>query len=148
MESHTLREGDWKHFIQDHVAPLCVISGVSTVFALVGELGAGKTTFSKTFLHALGVGQHVQSPTFSIINSYDISFNGFEKVYHIDVYRIEDIKELMVLHFKDVLNDPKNIVVIEWADKIKELIPASATWMYFGHDTTDTRKVSIQHGKK
>jgi tRNA threonylcarbamoyladenosine biosynthesis protein TsaE len=117
----------------------------STVFALVGDLGVGKTTFSKTFLHELGVKQHVQSPTFSIINSYDISFKDFTKVFHIDLYRIEDIKELEVLHMSEILSNPKHIVVIEWADKFKTLIPEDAVWIYFEHDTLETRKVKIDN---
>ncbi len=120
---------------------------VPAIFALVGDLGAGKTTFSKTFLKELGVEQHVQSPTFSIINSYDIDFNGFKKVFHIDVYRIEDNKELEVLHFNEILENPDHIVVIEWADKIRELIPAGATWMTFEHDTAETRTVAIEQNK-
>lgn len=147
MNSHTLKEGEWEVFIQSHIIPLCGVSKGAKVFSLVGDLGAGKTTFSKTLLHQLGVTQHVHSPTFSIINSYDINFNGFKKVFHIDVYRIEDVKELEVLHFNDILENPEHLIVLEWADKIKELIPQNSDWIYFGYDTTDTRKVSIQHGK-
>lgn len=147
MNSHTLKESDWESFIKKNILPLCVQSSNAQVLALVGDLGAGKTTFSKTLLHQIGITQHVQSPTFSIINSYDISFNNFKKVFHIDVYRIEDVKELEVLHFEDILKNPEHIIVLEWADKIKELLPKNADWIYFGYDTTDTRKVSIQHGK-
>jgi tRNA threonylcarbamoyladenosine biosynthesis protein TsaE len=117
----------------------------ATVFALVGDLGAGKTTFSKTFFKELGVKQHVQSPTFSIINSYEISFGEYEKVFHIDTYRIEHIKELEVLHIDEILSNPKHIVVIEWADKIKAHIPQDAVWMYFEHNTLETRKVKFTH---
>jgi tRNA threonylcarbamoyladenosine biosynthesis protein TsaE len=144
MAAFTLREGDWQDFIQQNVLSLCVAGQHAVVLALVGDLGAGKTTFSKTLLKELGVEQHVQSPTFSIINSYEIDRNGFKKVFHIDVYRIEDIKELEVLHFNEILERPENIVVVEWADKIRELIPADATWMTFEHDTVETRKVTIE----
>lgn len=145
MTTHTLKEQDWTSFIEEHVLPLCISKADSAcILALVGDLGAGKTTFSKTFLHQLGVKQHVQSPTFSIINSYDIAHNGFEKIFHIDTYRIEDLKELEVLHIEDVFNNPKHIVVIEWADKIKELIPKDSVWMHFDHDTMETRKVRIE----
>ncbi len=148
MNSHTLKEGDWESFITTNIVPLCTTSNSSRVFALVGELGAGKTTFSKEFLKQIGVAHHIQSPTFSIINSYDISLGNFKKIFHIDVYRIEDLGELEVLHFGDILKNPENIVVIEWADKIKEILPKNSIWIYFGHDTTDTRKVSIQQASK
>lgn len=148
MATHVLKEQDWASFIEDHMLPVCDQRKDSAcVFALVGDLGAGKTTFSKTFLHQLGVKQHVQSPTFSIINSYDISYGGFEKVFHIDTYRIEDLKELEVLHIEDIFNNPKHIVVIEWADKIKELIPQDSVWIHFDHDTLETRKVRIENKK-
>lgn len=146
MAVFTLQEGDWQDFIQRNVLSSCKPGKSARVFALIGELGAGKTTFSKTLLKELGVEQHVQSPTFSIINSYDIGFQGFTKVFHIDVYRIDDTKELEVLHFADILKDPQHVVVIEWADKMRELIPSDATWMTFEHDTTQTRTVTIHDG--
>lgn len=154
MEKHTLKEGDWSDFIQKNILPNCIKKEDACTFALVGDLGAGKTTFSKTFLHALGVKQHVQSPTFSIINSYDIPGSsigsgmtglGFTKVFHIDVYRIEDMRELEVLHIDEIFSNPQNIVVIEWADKIKAHISKSALWIYFKHDTLETRVVEIDY---
>ncbi len=147
MAVFTLQEEGWQDFIQENVLSTCIHGTSPAIFALVGDLGAGKTTFSKTFLKELGVEQHVQSPTFSIINSYIIDFNGFKKVFHIDVYRIEDTKELEVLHFNEILENPDHIVVIEWADKIRELIPATATWMTFEHESVETRTVTIEHNK-
>lgn len=141
MQTHILKEGDWEHFVQEEIFPLLVHSNI---FALVGDLGAGKTTFSKTFLKQLGVKQHVQSPTFSIINSYDITKDSFMKVFHVDVYRIDDLKELKVLHFDEILSNSEHIIIIEWADKIKSLIPMNAVWIRFDHDTLETRKVTIQ----
>lgn len=165
MSENILKEGEWENFVQKKILPLITrsqnksgmtntSSGMmgATIFALVGDLGAGKTTFTKIFLKELGVKEHVQSPTFSIINSYDImrprdelgvTGESFEKVFHIDAYRIEDIKELEVLHIDEILNGNNNIIVIEWADKIKTLIPEDAVWIYFEHDTLETRKVIL-----
>ena len=147
MTVFTLKEGEWQDFIQKNVLSLCKSRDGATVLALVGDLGAGKTTFSKVLLKEMGVEQHVQSPTFSIINSYDIDFNGFKKVLHVDVYRVEDAKELEVLHFSETLENPENIVVLEWADKFRDIIPTDAIWMTFEHDTAETRKVTIEHHK-
>jgi tRNA threonylcarbamoyladenosine biosynthesis protein TsaE len=144
MQTQILKEEDWSSFIQKDIVPLCITRHTACVLALVGDLGAGKTTFSKTLLHQIGVVEHVQSPTFSIINSYDISFGKFTKVFHIDVYRIEEDQELKVLHIEDILNNPENLVVIEWADTIETLIPDDAVWIFFEHDTLKTRKVSIK----
>ena len=110
MDTHILKETDWGNFIKEKIIPLCSTSAYAKVFALVGDLGVGKTTFSKTFLKELGVIQHVQSPTFSIINSYNISHKEFTKVFHIDIYRIDDMKELDVLHIDEILSNPKYIV--------------------------------------
>lgn len=152
MQTYILKEGDWEHFVQQEVFPIITRSQKKSetantpgalVFALIGDLGAGKTTFSKVFLKKLGVKQHIQSPTFSIINSHPISYEYFEKVFHCDVYRIEQLEELDTLHFKEVLHNPKNIVLIEWADKIKEYLPKDIVWIYFEHDTLETRKVNI-----
>ncbi|MEY4440953.1 MAG: hypothetical protein RLY49_579 [Candidatus Parcubacteria bacterium] len=149
----TLKESDWGDFVRRDVLPIITRSQIrpgmtdismgAEIFALVGDLGAGKTTFSKTFLKELGVKQHVQSPTFSIINSYDISFSSFKKVFHIDVYRIDDIKELEVLHIDEILSNPEHVVIIEWADKIKAHIPKGTHWIYFEHDTLESRKVTL-----
>lgn len=168
MVSYILKESDWEDFIKKEVLPIItrsqnksgmsrmVVEPVSeaVIFALVGDLGAGKTTFSKTLLKELGVKQHVQSPTFSIINTYDIAGSsiksdmtdgGLKKVFHIDVYRIENIKELEVLHIDEILFNPEHIVIIEWADKMKAHIPPGAHWIYFEHDTLETRKVTINN---
>jgi tRNA threonylcarbamoyladenosine biosynthesis protein TsaE len=148
----TLRESDWGDFIKENIVPRCSLVNTASVFALVGDLGAGKTTFSKTFLKELGIKQHVQSPTFSIINTYDITGSPiksgmtggvFKKVFHIDVYRIDDIKELEVLHLDEILSNPEHVVIIEWADKIKAHIPKGAHWIYFEHDTLESRKVTL-----
>lgn len=141
MQTRILKEEDWEHFVQEEIFPLLVHSNI---FALVGDLGAGKTTFSKTFLKQLGVKQHVQSPTFSIINSYNVAKDSFTKVFHVDVYRIDDLKELKVLHFDEILSNPEHIIIIEWADKIKSLIPMNTVWIQFDHNTLETRKVTIQ----
>ena len=87
----------------------------------------------------------MQSPTFSIINSYDLSDSEFEKAFHIDVYRIEDVKELEVLHIDEILMNKNNIVLIEWADKMKAHVPQDAVWIYFEHDTLETRKIIIKN---
>lgn len=146
MGNFILKEEDWTTFVEKNILTLCTQkSDTSCVFALVGDLGAGKTTFSKKFLHQLGVKQHVQSPTFSIINSYDIDFQDFTKVFHIDAYRVEDIKEFEVLHIENIFNNPKHIVVIEWADKVKKLIPNNSIWITFEHDTPETRTITFKN---
>ncbi|MEK9183958.1 MAG: tRNA (adenosine(37)-N6)-threonylcarbamoyltransferase complex ATPase subunit type 1 TsaE [Patescibacteria group bacterium] len=107
------------------------------IFALIGDLGAGKTTFSQFFLRALKVKGRITSPTFTIIKNYKLNSpiggQNYASAYHIDCYRIKNPEELLALGFKEILDNPKNILLIEWADKIKELLPKSALWIEFEH---------------
>ena len=92
----------------------------STV-ALSGELGAGKTVFVKGFAAALGIDEHITSPTFNIVKEYE----GKKKLYHFDVYRIGDVDELFQIGFDEYI-DSDAICIIEWADIIKEALPRDA----------------------
>ena len=106
------------------------------VVALSGELGAGKTTFIQGFLRALGVKRRITSPTFLIFKSYTLNAKPYTLVYHIDCYRIQKPAELLKLGLKKILADPRNIVLIEWAEKIKSLLPKG------------TIKIEFKHGRK
>lgn len=115
------------------------------VLALVGELGAGKTAFTQFFLRALGVQGPIASPTFVIIKKYVLPHTSHAKpyifAYHIDCYRLKDPRELLTLGFKEILENSNNIVIIEWADRVKDLIPAGAAWLYFDHGITKDERI-------
>jgi tRNA threonylcarbamoyladenosine biosynthesis protein TsaE len=98
--------------------------GPGDVLCLSGDLGAGKTTFTQALCRALGVTEHVTSPTFNIMNQYA----GRLPVYHFDVYRIADPDEMYEIGFEEFLNGD-GISIIEWAPLIEVLIPADALWM-------------------
>jgi tRNA threonylcarbamoyladenosine biosynthesis protein TsaE len=87
--------------------------------ALIGDLGAGKTTLVAGLVAALGGGL-AQSPTFSLVNEYP---GGRLVVWHVDLYRIDKPAELPELGLDDVIGDPRGIVVVEWADKF-DVMPA------------------------
>ena len=89
------------------------------VVLICGEMGVGKTTLIKEFLSLLDVVDNVSSPTFSIINEY--STNKDETIYHIDLYRIEDVSELDNIGFFEYLESGKTCL-IEWGEIIEELI--------------------------
>ncbi|PIR88962.1 MAG: tRNA (adenosine(37)-N6)-threonylcarbamoyltransferase complex ATPase subunit type 1 TsaE [Candidatus Harrisonbacteria bacterium CG10_big_fil_rev_8_21_14_0_10_40_38] len=111
------------------------------VLALVGDLGAGKTAFTKGFAKSLGI-KKVTSPTFVIFKPYSISkkIKNFKTLYHVDCYRIKEIKELEVIRFYEILNNPENIVIIEWADRIKKIIPKNAKWITISHGKLETER--------
>ena len=116
------------------------------VFALSGDLGSGKTTFTQFFLRALGVRGRITSPTFIIIKNYKLRITdyGFKKVYHIDCYRIKSPKELLALDFKEILSDPKNLLIIEWADRIRNLLPTETRWIYSEHGKKESERLIKQ----
>lgn len=108
------------------------------VIALSGNLGAGKTTFAQGFAKGLGIKHRMVSPTFLIFRNYKLNVkskkrHGFENFYHVDLYRIHNEKELDVLNFKSILHSPFNLVLIEWAEKIKKLLPKDTIWVQFTH---------------
>lgn len=119
------------------------------IFALEGDLGAGKTTFIKGIADALNVETHVTSPTFLLIQKYPLEIEGFNNLFHIDAYRMEDPEEILNLEFKDTISNKENIIVIEWADKIESVIPNEAIWLKFKHgDNKNERIIKIENDKK
>lgn len=88
------------------------------ILCLNGDLGAGKTTMTKSIGLGLGVEEYITSPTFTLINEY----KGRIPVYHFDVYRLEDADELYDLGFDEYFYG-KGVCIIEWADKIEKMIP-------------------------
>jgi len=98
------------------------------VIGFTGNLGAGKTTFIQFLAKALGVKQVVNSPTFNIIKIYPINPIPLKKVgvwslIHIDAYRLNSAEELKALGVEEFVDNPKTITVIEWMDKVKEVLP-------------------------
>jgi tRNA threonylcarbamoyladenosine biosynthesis protein TsaE len=114
------------------------------VISLKGELGAGKTTFVQGFALGLGIKKKILSPTFIIMNKFKVKPNRY--FYHFDCYRIEDVKELKALEFKEIISNSSNIVVIEWGEKIKKALPKNVMEIKFKVLEENKRKIS--YGKK
>lgn len=91
------------------------------VVALSGDLGAGKTQLVKGAARGLGVTEHVASPTFVLVREYR---GGHLPVYHLDVYRLERLQDVLDLGFEDLL-DPEGVVFVEWGTAIEALLPPS-----------------------
>jgi tRNA threonylcarbamoyladenosine biosynthesis protein TsaE len=104
---------------RDAGARLAAIVRGGDAIALIGDLGAGKTTLVTGLVAALGGGV-ASSPTFSLVNEYP---GGRLVVWHVDLYRIERAVELVELGLDDVIGDPRGICVIEWADRFPVLPP-------------------------
>ena len=98
------------------------------VIALKGDLGAGKTTLVQHLSRCLGVEETVVSPTYVVMKRYELPTDmfGYNTLLHIDAYRIEDIDEMRVLQFSELLKEKDTIICIEWPERIAELIPEDA----------------------
>jgi len=104
------------------------------VLALEGELGSGKTTFAQGLAGALGVREKVSSPTFVLLKIYRLTPNaGFKHLIHIDCYRLDSPQDLIHLGFKNLLKDKDAILLIEWADRVKNLLPKNILRIKFKH---------------
>ena len=106
--------------------------GEARVFAFDGKMGAGKTTFIKCLCEAMGTEDVVNSPTFAIVNVYEVGAIGDEairqEVYHFDCYRIKDLREAMDMGTEEYLYSG-NYCFIEWAEMIEPLLPEDTVWV-------------------
>jgi tRNA threonylcarbamoyladenosine biosynthesis protein TsaE len=118
----------------------------ATVIILKGDLGAGKTTFIQGFARGLGIKQNVLSPTFIIFNKYPLRGKKFKNFYHFDCYRIEREQEVINLEFEDIISDKRNIICIEWPEKIKNILPNNYRSLAFKILKEDKRKIT--YGKR
>jgi len=112
----------------------------AVVIGLQGELGGGKTTFVQGFAKGLGIKEKILSPTFIIFKRFSIKDKNF---YHFDCYRLQKTKELLDLGFKEIISDPQNIIAIEWADKIKKIMPKKTIWINFKFVNETSRVIDI-----
>lgn len=113
------------------------------VLALVGELGASKTQMAKFVGEVLGVSQNITSPTFVLMNHYKTQDVIFSDFYHFDCYRTVSSKEILNLGWKDIISNPKNLVLVEWAEKVKEIFPKNVIWVKIKHIDENRRLFTI-----
>lgn len=110
------------------------------IIALIGDLGAGKTTFSQGFAKGLGINEKIISPTFVLIRQYPLS-SPQSMFYHLDLYRLEN--DFNLLGLDEIFSDPSNITLIEWAEKLGDLLPKNITKVYIDKLDGDSRRISI-----
>ena len=114
------------------------------VLCLYGNLGSGKTTFTQGFARELGIHARLLSPTFIIVRRYTIP-NSEEQLFHIDLYRLEESAVTDELGLSEILSDPAAYVVIEWAEKLADLLPSKRIDIHFSVDTDGKHRIFMQH---
>lgn len=112
------------------------------VFAFDGKMGAGKTTFIKQLCEELGTTDVVNSPTFALVNVYDIA-GDVPQVYHFDCYRLKDIREAMDFGAEDYLYSG-NYCFIEWPEMIESLLPEDTVWIRIREAEDGTRILCVE----
>ena len=114
------------------------------VVALDGALGAGKTTFAQGFAEGLGVKEKVKSPTFVLVHTHTLKKKArFKAFYHADCYRLESEKDVNAIGLDEAMNNPENIVLVEWARRIKKTLPNDTIRVTFKYINERTRKISF-----
>jgi tRNA threonylcarbamoyladenosine biosynthesis protein TsaE len=105
-------------------------ASVPHIICLYGDLGLGKTTFVQGFAKGLGIPTRLLSPTFIIVRRYQLEEQQ-RFLYHLDLYRIKEAKDMATLGLEEIFTDTNNIVVIEWADRLGALLPKARLDMRF-----------------
>lgn len=114
---------------------------IGDVVCLTGDLGTGKTAFTNGIAVALGIDDYITSPTFTIVNEYKTEI----PLYHFDVYRIAEPEEMFDIGFEEYLYGD-GVVVIEWAELIKDILPKELIWVTISKELSsgvDAREISI-----
>jgi len=129
----------------------------ATIVGLYGDLGSGKTTFTQAVARVLGIETTVTSPTFVIEKIYTIDKNkadknpkvnhsqstAFTHLIHIDAYRLEKSEELVRLDWQEIIADPSNLILIEWPERVSEIVPADHIRLHFTFIDETTREIEM-----
>ena len=113
------------------------------VLCLIGDLGAGKTAFTKGLASGLGIKNTITSPTFVLMKNYKVSNDKIKHLAHIDAYRLTDGGQLLGIGVEDYFSQPECVTVIEWADRVKDIWPKKNTKIEFKILKGDKREIKI-----
>lgn len=126
--------------------------GASSVVALYGELGSGKTTFTKGLAEGFGIKKRILSPTFVVVRTYKLKAKSSKRktkaqnsklLYHIDLYRLSSPDDLKSLGIDEILNSKESIVVIEWPEKMGSRLPQNRWDVRFEYIDENRRRIEI-----
>ena len=119
------------NFMKDYESPICI--------ALDGTLGAGKTHFSQGIAKGFGVTEEVTSPTFALMNTYEVDGSN---LYHFDLYRMDLVEELETIGFSEYTEETKSVV--EWASKFVDELPDTTVWIEISVGNDGSRELAVR----
>jgi len=111
------------------------------VIGLIGNLGAGKTIFTKGLAAGLGIIKNITSPTFVLMRVYPVKSRRIKQLVHIDAYRVKSARDLTAIGADDYFNQPSTVTTIEWADKIKKILPKTAKFVKIIYQQNNLRQI-------
>ncbi len=114
---------DTETFAREWLGHLDTSRESAVIVGLYGNLGAGKTAFTQAVAREMGIKETVTSPTFVIEKIYETTHFHFARLIHIDAYRLESGRELQVLNFESLVENKNNLIIIEWPENVKEILP-------------------------
>lgn len=141
----SIKEAEWQREVRDEAASAALAGRFAhnlvppCVIYLQGDLGAGKTLFTRACIHALGYEGYVKSPSYGLLETYEAG--GFN-ILHLDLYRIEDPEELEYLAIRD-LYQQDTVLMVEWPDRGKHFLPAPDLVLFF-EETNESRFIRCQ----
>jgi len=111
------------------------------VIGLIGNLGAGKTIFTKGLAAGLGIIKNITSPTFVLMRVYPVKSRRIKQLVHIDAYRVKSARDLTAIGADEYFGRPDTITAIEWADKIKKILPKTAKFVKIIYQQNNLRQI-------
>ncbi|HEV7121616.1 MAG TPA: tRNA (adenosine(37)-N6)-threonylcarbamoyltransferase complex ATPase subunit type 1 TsaE [Candidatus Paceibacterota bacterium] len=148
MESGSKKLADLEALQQEaarFVGMLAPLAAGASLVTLSGELGAGKTSFAQGMARALGVEDSVTSPTFVLEKIYELpeaASGGFKRLVHIDAYRLEGERSLAPLGFDELMQDARNLILLEWPERVAEQLLKAAAHLTFSVEADNTRSIT------
>lgn len=139
--THSLKET--QELAKEWLASLTPKADEATIVGLYGNLGSGKTTFTQAVAKEMGIKEVITSPTFVIEKLYETNHAKFARLIHIDAYRLESGRELQVLDFEQLVDNPNNLILIEWPENVKEILPENHLKIFCEFVDKDSREFKI-----
>lgn len=140
---------EMKQYARRFVEGITPRASEATVVGLSGELGSGKTTFVQGVARALSVEEPVTSPTFVIMKAYDIKpktknqkQKTFNRLLHVDAYRLDHGQELTDLGWKALLSEKSTLILLEWPERVKDILPKTMHTLHFTFINENTRGIT------